>query len=579
MIGSKKKLLVAGIGAVVIIVIIVIVILVATAGSGDDDSSDGKYVSDSVLGRYSQAAVTTNGQECAQIGSDILARNGSAIDAAIAALLCEGVACLHSMGLGGGFFMTIWDAATESAYYLDARETAPSLATQNMYGGNSTLSMYGGLAVAVPGELLGYWEAHQKFGRLPWVELFNATIELCEEGSIVTDYLAAYLETKKEQILAEPTMAEILINPDTGSVWLAGDRIKRPKLAETLKIISEQGADVFYNGTIGEQLAEEVQAFGGILQMDDLRNYSVIWKEPTESMIGNYTMYSAPPPGSGVILTFIMNVLENLIPVDEEEIMWQRIVETYKWAYARRTELGDPDFVDIADLVANFTSSDYADSIREMIKDDWTSLDPLFYGAVTSGTRESGTAHISVLAPDGSAVSVTSTINQVLGAMIRSNSTGIIFNDEMDDFSSPNITNSFGLPASPANYIEPGKRPLSSMIPTILVDENKKVRLVIGGAGGTKIISGTSIAMLLNLWLGYDIKEAVDARRLHHQLYPMTIQNENGFSSNVLAYLEEIGHTTSTYSGLGSAITGISVQDGSVTANSDYRRQGVVAGY
>ncbi|XP_012250890.2 scoloptoxin SSD14-like isoform X2 [Athalia rosae] len=565
---------------VILVIVGIIAAILITSNSSASSSSAGKYVSSSELGIYSRAAVATNGQECAKIGTDILARNGSAMDAAIAALLCEGVACLNSMGLGGGFFMTIWDAETEKPYYLDARETAPALSTPNMYGGNSNLSMYGGLAVAVPGELLGYWEAHQKFGKLPWAELFEATITLCEKGHIVTSYLASYLESKSERILAEPTIAEILINPETKSVWVEGDRIKRPKLANTLRIIAEKGIDVFYNGTMGEQLVEEIRAFGGIMSMNDLRNYSVIWKEPTKSALGEYTMYSAPPPGSGVILTFIMNVLQGLLPVENDQKLWQRIVETFKWAYAKRTELGDPDFVDIADLVANLTSKEYAESIaNEKIRDDRTSTDPLFYGGITASTREAGTAHISVLAPDGSAVSVTSTVNQIFGAMIRSKSTGIIFNDEMDDFSSPNITNSFGLPASPANFIAPGKRPLSSMIPTILVDKNKKVRLVIGGAGGTKITTGVSIAMILNLWLGYDIKEAIDARRLHHQLFPMTVQNENGFSESILKYLHEIGHTSNTYSGLGSAVVGISVNDGNLTANSDYRRLGVVSGF
>lgn len=317
-------------------------------------------------------------------------------------------------------------------------------------------------------------------------------------------------------------------------------------------------------------------------------------------------------------------------------------------------------------MLDNLTSIDYANSIRNKITINKTNNDPKYYGAVMTTPEDSGTSHVSVLAPDGSAVSVTSTINQVyvdfvsflllnaifkstptptnrikdisfnsiyqfdsFGAMRRSRSTGIIFNDEMDDFSSPNITNGFDLPPSPANFIRPGKRPMSSMSPTIVVsvlyelrdkyrvfssycfsflfvkvDKNGEVRLVIGAAGGTKITSAVAIAMVLNLWSGYNVKQAIDALRIHHQvklnvnssfniahfqlsitlfmtlqLLPMVVQNEKGFSPDVLNYLWSIGHNVSTYSGIGSAITAISKQNGEIIASSDFRREGRTAGF
>ncbi|XP_077275212.1 glutathione hydrolase 1 proenzyme [Temnothorax americanus] len=577
MIGVRKKLVIFSVTAVVLVAVFVALIVVFTLNS--DVTCGVKYISSSKLGRYAKGAVSTNGQECSKIGADILSRNGSAVDAAIAALLCEGVACLHSMGLGGGFLMTIWDAKSKTADYLDARETAPMAATEDMFDGNAKLAMYGGLAVAVPGELMGYWEAHKKYGKLPWSELFEPTIKLCETGSRVNDYLAAYLANKEPMIKNESSLAEILINPDTGKPWIAGDRIKRPKLARTLKLIAEEGPDVFYNGNITDKLVEEITKFKGIITKRDFQQYRAIWKKPIALKMGNLTIYSAPPPGSGAILIFIMNVFRRLLPVRNEYEMWQRIVETFKWAYARRTELGDPDFVEGIDtLLTNLTSNDYAEMIKGRIKDDSTSQDPAVYGAVTATIEDAGTSHVSVLAPDGSAVSATSTINQVFGAMIRSESTGIIFNDEMDDFSSPNITNGFGLPPSPANFIRPGKRPLSSMNPTIVVDHKNDVRLVIGAAGGSKITSGVAIGMFLNLWFGYDIKEAIDAHRLHHQLLPMNIQNEKNFCQVTLDYLNKIGHKVITFSGIGSAITAVSKENGLITANSDYRRQGTTAG-
>ncbi|XP_076234085.1 glutathione hydrolase 1 proenzyme isoform X2 [Calliopsis andreniformis] len=575
MIGLKKKtVLIVGVSIVIVLALIIAVIIVIVSNKSEN-GEDTRNVED--FGVYGKGAVSTNGRECAQIGADILARDGSAVDAAIAALLCEGVASLHSMGLGGGFLMTIWDARTKTADYLDARETAPALAHKDMFQGDADLAMYGGLAVAVPGELRGYWEAHQKYGRLPWSDLFEPTISLCAVGSRVNNYLAAYLSRKESMIKAESSLAEILVNPATNATWKVDDRIKRPRLAETLKLIAKYGPDIFYNGTIADNLVKEIKAFNGIIDKEDLRNYRVKWGKPIESKIGNLTIYTAPPPGSGAILTFIMNVLHGLVPTGNKEVMWQRFVETFKWAYARRTELADPDYV--PNIVRNLTSSEYADTIRERIKDTETSNDPKHYGAQTFIPEDSGTSHVSVLAPDGSAVSVTSTINQVFGAMIRSKSTGIIFNDEMDDFSSPNITNGFDLPASPANFIYPGKRPMSSMTPTIVVDNNNNVRLVIGAAGGTKITTGVAIGMVLNLWLGHNIKGAIDALRIHHQLFPMYVQNEQGFSPDVLSYLSSIGHNVTTFSGIGSAITAVAKENGKIFACSDFRREGRTAGF
>ncbi|XP_043527261.1 glutathione hydrolase 1 proenzyme-like isoform X3 [Frieseomelitta varia] len=483
------------------------------------------------------------------------------------------------MGLGGGFLMTIWDATTKTADYLNAREVAPSGAHKDMFQSDPNLAMFGGLAVAVPGELLGYWEAHQKYGKLNWSTLFEPTIALCDTGSRVNKYLASYLANYESSIKAEKSLAEILINPKTNSTWKVGDRIKRPRLAETLQLIAQHGPGIFYNGSIADILVEEISSFKGIIKKEDFQNYTVKWTKPIETTIGNLTIYTAPPPGSGAILTFIMNILGDMALDPGNEIMWQTVIETFKWAYARRTELADPDFVNITSLLNNLTSIDYAKMIRSKIKTNETNNDPKYYGVNMTIPEDSGTSHVSVLAPDGSAVSVTSTINQVFGAMIRSKLTGIIFNDEMDDFSSPNITNGFDVPPSPANFIRPGKRPMSSMSPTIVVDKNGDVRLVIGAAGGTKITTAVALAMILNLWSGYNVTQAIDTVRIHHQLLPMIIQNEKGFPPDILHYLSSIGHNITTYSGIGSAITAISKQNGKILATSDFRREGRTAGF
>ncbi|XP_057325011.1 scoloptoxin SSD14-like [Microplitis mediator] len=579
MFGFSKKIIISAFAgfAILILIITTSVVFVTTFYSKNQET---KFVSSSPLGIYKKAAVSSSGEECADIGNKMLLKNGSAVDAAIATLLCEGVSSLHSMGLGGGFLMTIWDAKTKKAEFLNAKESAPAKATKDMYVGDATASKRGGKAVAIPGELLGYWEAHRKYGRLDWADLFTPTIELCERGALVNFYLADRIKSKLSYIKAEPTLAEILIDPRTNSTWKVGDRIKRPRLAETLKAIAKYNVSVFYNGSMGEEIVKEIQGFGGIIEMNDLRNYRVEWKKPITSKLGNLTIHSAALPGSGVILTFILNVLEKFLPMGiSEEIFWQRIVETFKWAYAHRTELGDDRFVELDDLISNLTSKSYAEEIREKIKDNWTSNDPKFYGVITGTPMDSGTAQVSVLAPDGSAVSVTSSINQILGALIRSKSTGIIFNNQMDDFSTPNVANGYGLPPSPSNFIAPGKRPLSSMSPTIIVDEKREVQLVIGAAGGSKITTGVALTIIMNLWRQHNIKEAIDIRRLHHQLIPMSIAPESNFSSNTLEYLKGLNHTV-TFDGWGCGVSAISkLNHPGVTANSDYRRLGSVAGF
>ncbi|KAJ8680735.1 hypothetical protein QAD02_016522 [Eretmocerus hayati] len=587
---AKKLWLFGGISVVLLVVVIIAVIWAIRT----NHSQQARFISSSPLGVYEKAAVTTNGPECSGVGVDILKRNGSAVDAAIAALLCEGVSSLHSMGLGGGFLMTLYDAPTGETIFLDARETAPGAAKVDMFGGDPEQSLTGGLAVAVPGELLGYYEAHKRYGRLPWKDLFKATIELCETGSIVTKYHEDSFKGKERYIVEEPSLSEILIDPGTKKLYKEGDRVKRPKLAHTLRKLAEYGADgsvqEFYNGIMAKDLVKEIRERGGIITEKDFADYRVNITKPLTAKIDKLTILTAPPPGSGALLIFIFNVLKDYVQIEHQGVMWQRLIETFKWAYARRTELGDPNPIfyndtelykhyNLDNVLKNLTSTEYADYIRSLIEDDKTYTDFAHYGVNVTNKPDHGTSHVSVLAPDGSAVSVTSTINQVFGAKFRSNSTGIIFNDEMDDFSAPNSTNAFGIPPSPMNFIAPKKRPLSSMVPTIVLGEDNHVQMVIGAAGGSKITSAVASVMLFNLRHDYDIKEAIDARRLHHQLSPMTIQNEKNFDEDVLKYLLEIGHNKTTYRGIGSAVTGISRVGGKITANSDYRRQGTVSGF
>lgn len=543
--------------------------------------------SPSELGEFDHAAVSADGQPCAQIANGILLLNGTAADAAIAGLFCVGVINTQSMGIGGGFLMTYYDKSTGKAYSLNARETAPGAAYEDMYDGDGDLMQKGGLSVAVPGEVRGYYELYQRFGgKVSWAELIQPTITLCEEGHPVNWHMARALKQHAEEIKSEPSMS-VFINPETGSVYEEGEILRRPQLAETLRIL-QKDPDALYTGDLSYKFIQDIQDLGGIITHDDLVQYRPVWKDATNVSIqnGDLTLYSVPPPGSGLILGFILNIMDeyNLTEssIDDEHIVLthQRITEAMKWAYAKRTELGDADFVDVSSLARNLTSDAYAASIRSQITDDRTFQDPEHYGAVTAIEDDHGTAHLSLLAPNGDAVSVTSTVNLYFGAGIRSPQTGIVLNDEMDDFSAPNITNFFGIPPSPANFIRPGKRPLSSMTPAVLVDSKGNVRLIVGAAGGTKISSAVAWVSLRNLWFGDNIKEAIDARRIHHQIYPMTLSYENGILQKIVSGLQDIGHDTEEFGIGGSVICGIARGDnGKIYANSDFRKAGEVDGF
>uniref|UniRef100_V5G4M2 Gamma-glutamyltranspeptidase 1 n=1 Tax=Anoplophora glabripennis TaxID=217634 RepID=V5G4M2_ANOGL len=300
---------------------------------------------------------------------------------------------------------------------------------------------------------------------------------------------------------------------------------------------------------------------------------------------GNESLYSAPLPGSGLILTFILNILDSFVdPSDSDSVAtYQRIIEAFKFAYGIRTELGDPDFLQIDELISNLTSKSYAQYIRQFIFDNQTFQDPSYYGANTTLTEDYGTAHISVLAPNGDAVAITSTINYVFGAKFASNSTGIILNNEMDDFSSPNITSGYDISPSPAHFIVGGKQPLSSMCPTIILDGNGDVIMVTGAAGGTKITTTVSLLIMKHLWFGMDLLSAMDDKRLHHQLFPMRITFEGPYSTedlHIVEGLSNIGHnyTIQLTDGFAAA-TSISRDRSTnkVTGVSDKRRPGTVS--
>lgn len=508
-----------------------------------------------------------------KVGAEILRAGGNAIDAAVAVGYALAVVTPCCGNIGGGGFMLIHLANGENVF-LNFREKAPLKSRPNMFLDSSgkpipNASTKGFLAVAVPGTVMGLDKALQKYGTMQRKEVMAPAIQLAEKGYIVTSYQASLFQTSAQTFKKYANVAAIFLK--NGKPYQAGERLIQKELAGTLKLIADQGPNAFYKGPIASAIVKDSNANGGILTLEDFANYNI---EETKPLYCNYQGYrlitAAPPSSGGITLCEMLNILENF-PLKSigyhSKLSFFYIIEAMRYAYLdRNNNLGDPDFVH--NPSDRLTSKKYAKEISQKI----TAAESLPINDAVQESTE--TTHYSVLDNKGNAVAVTYTLDGLFGAGVIGGNTGFFLNNEMDDFSAgENVPNQFGLLQSKANDIEPGKRPLSSMTPTIVM-KNGQLILIVGSPGGPRIITSVLQTILNLLDFGMPIQEAVDAPRFHYQVTPNVVFVEPlAVSFFVKAWLEFKGYHLLPENPW-SAVEAISIDPKTfeIHGGSDYRR-------
>ncbi|KAL1748659.1 gamma-glutamyltranspeptidase [Schizophyllum fasciatum] len=540
-----------------------------------------KSANPAVLVKASHGAVASENKRCSDIGVDVLKDGGNAVDAAIATSLCIDVVNPFASGISGGGIMTVRlppkeEGGESEVWTINYRETAPAAANTTMFEDNPMASRFGGLASAVPGEILGLETAHQMWGKLPWKRLVEPAAELAA-GWEVDRELGRRLPWFSELLLGQPEWGAIFA--PNGTILGVGDPIKNTALARTLYAIAEYGSEAMYSGPIAESLVRRIQETGGIVTLEDLQNYFVEVGPALEGSYRGKKVYTFDAPTSGPVLLHALNLMEHYSLEERTPLNVHRMVEAMKFAFAGRTRISDPNFSDESQDISELSTKEFADKIVRNITDDKTHP-PEYYNPVYDTPIDHGTSHCSILDQDGMAVALTHTINGLFGSFVIDPETGIILNNEMDDFSIPGHPNLFGLWPSPYNYPEPGKRPLSSTAPSILEHEDGSFYVAIGGAGGSRIFPSV-FQVILNLEWGMDVSSAIEYGRLHDQLYPLQLDIDDTYPADVIEGLKERGHnvTVTSINDVKAVVQAVVQRDGEITAASDSRKNGIAAGY
>ncbi|KGT77816.1 gamma-glutamyltranspeptidase [Bradyrhizobium japonicum] len=487
----------------------------------------------------------------AQVGADILRRGGNAVDAAVATGFAMAVTYPRAGNIGGGGFMVIHSAERNEDITIDYRETAPAATTPQIFLGadgkpDAAKSRDSALGVGVPGTVAGLALALEKYGsgRFTLAQLLEPAIGLARDGFVVTDDIADTLPGWHRRLARWPSSAKIFSRPD-GTALGEGDRLVQSDLAETLSAVAAQGPRGFYEGPVADKLAKAVADAGGIMTPADLKSYSAVIRAPVHGTYRGYDIVSMPLPSSGgVVLVETLNILEGFQLADLKQgspASLHLLIEAMKRAYADRARyLGDPAFVNAP--IETLTAKDYAAKLRAGISTERATPSKQLISAPPAPREGTNTTHFSVVDAGGNAVSNTYTLNFSYGVGLIADGTGVLLNNELDDFTAAvGASNAYGLVGFEPNLPGPGKRPLSSMSPTIVLKDGKPV-LVTGSPGGSRIIS-TVLQVIVNV-LDYkmDVAAAVAAPRLHHQWLPDEVRVESGFPGDVLVELKAMDH-------------------------------------
>ncbi|AXF78929.1 gamma-glutamyltransferase [Erwinia tracheiphila] len=522
-----------------------------------------------------------------QVGVEILRQGGNAVDAAVAVGYALAVTHPQAGNLGGGGFMMIRTASGHTTS-IDFREMAPTRASRDMFldaqgNADSKKSLTSHLASGVPGTVAGFALANKEYGTLPLSSLIAPAIRLADKGIVVNEALADDLNVYGKEVLFNHANSKAIFFKPDGTPYARGEKLVQHNLARSLELIAKQGPDAFYKGAIADQIAKEMAANGGLIDKADMANYRAVEREPVSGSYRGYEVYSMPPPSSGGIhIVQILNIVENFdlakMGFGSADAI-QVVAEAEKYAYADRAQyLGDPDFVKVP--VQALTSKAYAKSLAQQIDINKARPSAEIKPGKLAPYESNQTTHFSVVDKEGNAVAVTYTLNTNFGSGIVAGNSGILMNNEMDDFSAkPGTPNVYGLVGGEANAVHPYKRPLSSMSP-IIVAKNGKTWLVTGSPGGSRIIT-TVLQMVLNsIDYGMNIAEATAAPRFHHQWLPDQLRVEKGFSPDTLKLLEAKGQHVKVMPAMGSTQSIMIGLDGMRYGASDPRTMGgSTAGY
>ncbi|KAL5121996.1 hypothetical protein ACEQ8H_000212 [Pleosporales sp. CAS-2024a] len=514
-----------------------------------------------VLSAGHHGAVASESSICSNIGIDLLKQGGNAADALVGTVACIGVVAMYHSGLGGGGFMLV--RAPNGTYeFIDFRETAPAAAFEDMYKDNEQASISGGLASGVPGEVRGLQHLHQNYGQLPWATVLMPAVKVARDGWTVNQDLVNYMASATAGMNASTNFltndVEFAIDfAPKGRLLGLNETITRKRYANTLETIANEGPDAFYNGPIAEATIKALQAKNGTMTLQDLKNYSVAIRKPSTITYRDYKLTACSAPSGGEVALAALKIMEGYSCVGDASninLTTHRLDESMKFAYGMRANLGDPLFLNGMDAYQTSMLSDAtAQQVRAKISDTRTFNVSYYDPEGLESLATPGTSHIVTADASGLAVTLTTTVNLLFGSKLVVPETGLIMNNEMNDFSIPGVSNAFGYIPSPANYVRPGKRPLSSIAPIIVEHDaahsphshtnssSASFYLAIGAAGGSRIITATLQNLIHMLDANMSAPDALAQPRIHDQLVPPQVTFEWGFDNATTAYMAALG--------------------------------------